>query len=328
MNQILAVVPICLGFSTPLILAALGGMFSERSGVANIAIEGIMMVGGFTAATVTVLLEPVFKAWALGSGNPGLSLLVPWIALLCGSLAGTLYSSLHAAASVNLRADQVISGTALNILAAGLTIFLCQVIFRQQRTATFVVGLARVDIPRLADIPVLGALLFKSVYPTFYLAVILTLLSWFVMQRTPFGLRLRACGENPQAAASMGIPVVGMRYWGVLMSGAFAGLAGGTQVLTSDIQYTVLSIHGSGFIAIACLIFGKWKPFGLFAAGLFFGSSQVLSLYAKDIPFLSHFPRELFSLLPYALTLVALIVFSGRSVGPKAVGEIYDPGKR
>jgi general nucleoside transport system permease protein len=312
----LGIIPIILGYSTPLVLAGLGGLFSERSGVVNIALEGIMMIGGFAAATVTVLLEPFTQAAA-------------WIGLLSGLLAGTLYSLLHAFASVNLRANQVVSGTALNILAAGLTVFLCQIIFRQQRTASFSSGLIKIDVPFLSALPLIGPAFFKNVYPTFYIAVALVLLSWFVLQKTALGLRLRSCGEHPQAAASLGISVAGMRYAGVLASGALAGLAGATMVLSSDIQYSVVSIHGSGFIALACLIFGAWNPFGVLGAALFFGASQVLSLYAKDIPFLSRTPTEAFNILPYALTIVALIVFSGRGrAGPKAAGEIYDPGKR
>lgn len=322
MNQALGILPICLGFSTPLIMGALGGLFSERSGVVNVAIEGIMMVGAFVAATVVVLLEPLVGA------SPAMAAWVPWIGLLAGIAAGTVFSLLHAFACVSLRADHVVSGTALNILAGGLTIFLCQIIFRQQRTNAFSIGMAKWDVPLLKDIPILGVMLFKNVYPTFYLAVFLAVATWFAVYKTPFGLRLRACGENPQAAASMGISVSAMRYWGVLISGGLSGLAGGTMVLTSDIQYTILSIHGSGFIALACLIFGKWKPWGVFAAGIFFGASQVLSLYAKDIFFLAKVPREIFQLFPYVLTILALIVFSGRAVGPKAAGEIYDPGKR
>jgi len=317
MKEFLGVIPIILGFSTPLVLAGLGGLFSERSGIVNIALEGIMMVGGFAAATVTVLLEP-----SMGDA-------AAWLGLLVGTAAGTLYSLLHAFASVNLRANQVISGTALNILASGLTVFLCQIIFHQQRTASFSRGLVKIDFPLLSSIPVAGAALFRNVYPTFYIALALVFLSWFILQKTPFGLRLRACGEHPQAAASLGISVARMRYAGVLVSGTLAGLAGGTMVLTSDIQYTVASIHGSGFIALACLIFGSWNPYGVLGAALFFGSSQVLAYYAKDIRLLSRLPAEAFNLLPYLLTVVALVVFAGRGrAGPKAAGEIYDAGKR
>jgi simple sugar transport system permease protein len=296
------------------VIAALGGLYSERSGVVNIALEGIMMVGAFTAASVTVLLEP--------------SPMAAYYGILAGSVAGAVFSLLHAFASVNLKADQVVSGTALNILAGGVTVYLCQIFFEQQRTNAFSTGLSKMSLPGLADVPVLGVILFKDVYPTSYAALLLVLFTWFLVYKTPFGLRLRACGEHPQAAASMGINVLGMRYVGVLLSGALAGLAGAAMVLTQDIQYTLGSVHGAGFIALACLIFGKWNPFGVLGAGLFFGFSQALSIYAGDIPFLQAVPLDFFYMLPYVLTVIALVVFSGKAVGPKAAGELYDAGKR
>jgi simple sugar transport system permease protein len=312
---ILEMFPIALMFAAPIIIAALGGLFSERSGIVNIALEGIMMVGAFAGASVTVILEPVTP-------------LAPWIGLLVGILAGMVFSLLHAFASVHLKADQVISGTALNILAGGLTVYLCQIIFNQQRTRAFSSGLRKMTVPLLEKIPIIGPMLFREIYPTFYVAMALVVLTWFVVFKTPFGLRLRACGEHPQAAASMGINVYLMRYLGVLLSGAFAGLAGATMVLTQDIQYTIMSVHGTGFIALASLIFGKWSPWGVLGAGLFFGFSQVLSFYAKDIPGLASLPLEAFYILPYILTIIALVVFAGKTVGPKAAGEIYDQGKR
>ncbi|GAB1484731.1 hypothetical protein MASR2M78_35490 [Treponema sp.] len=245
-----------------------------------------------------------------------------------GLVSGIIFSALHAFASVNLKADQVVSGTALNILAGGLTVYLSQIFFRQQRTRAFSTGLAKISVPLLKDLPLIGKALFREIYPTFYVSILLVILTWFIVYKTPFGLRLRACGEHPQAAASMGVNVVRMRYMGVLASGALAGLAGGAMVLTQDIQYTVMSIHGAGFIALASLIFGKWNPWGVLGAGLFFGFSQALSLYAKDIPYLTRLPQEFFYFLPYVFTIIALIAFSSRSVGPKAAGEIYDAGKR
>jgi len=315
MNILYSMLPIAFAYSSPLIIAALGGLFSERSGIVNIALEGIMMVGGFTAATVTVLLEsstPYAGYWGL----------------LAGVAAGALYSLLHAFASVNLKADQVVSGTAVNILAGGLTVYLAQIFFHQQRTKAFSTGLVKLTVPGLEDLPVVGPLLFRDVSPPFYAAIMLVALTWFVVYKTPFGLRLRSCGEHPQAAASMGINVLRFRYYGVMLSGCLAGLAGGAMVLTQDIQYTAVSIHGAGFIALACLIFGKWNPWGVLGAGLFFGLSQALSIFAPDIPFLAGIPKEFFYLLPYGLTIVALMVFSGKSVGPRAAGEIYDAGKR
>lgn len=315
MKLFLEMFPIALMFASPIVIASLGGLFSERSGIVNVALEGIMMVGAFAAASVTVVLEPLTPA-------------APWLGLTVGILSGTVFSLLHAVASVNFKANQVVSGTALNILAGGLTVYLCQIFFRQQRTRAFSSGLRKITVPLLSDIPVLGDMFFDEVYLTFYLMLALVALTWFVVYKTPLGLRLRACGEHPQAAASMGIDVYAMRYFGVLMSGALAGLAGGVMVLSQDIQYTITSIHGTGFIALASLIFGKWRPAGVLGAGAFFGFSQALSFYAKDIDFLSRLPVEFFYFLPYVLTIIALIVFSGRAVGPKAAGEIYDAGKR
>lgn len=312
---LLDMIPIAFMFAAPIVLAALGGLFSERSGVVNIALEGIMMVGAFAAAALTVVLEPVTP-------------LAPWLGLFVGILAGIAFSALHAFASINLRADQVVSGTALNILAGGLTVYLSQVFFNQQRTRAFSSGIRKVTVPLLSRIPFFGDIFFGEIYPTFYMALALVVLTWFVVYKTPLGLRLRSCGEHPQAAASMGINVYALRYVGVLTSGGLAGLAGGTMVLTQDIQYTVGSIHGVGFIALASLVFGKWSPWGVLGAGLFFGFSQTLSLYAKDITFLSRLPQEFFYMLPYILTIAALMVFAGKSVGPRAAGEIYDAGKR
>lgn len=319
MSIIVRMLPISLMIATPIMIAALGGLFSERSGVVNIGLEGIMMVGGFTAATVTVLLQ---------NNNPDMILIAPWIGLVTAIIAGAVFSSIHAYVSISLKSDQTVSGTALNLLAGGLTVFLAQIIFDQQRTATFVRGIARLNVPFLKDIPVIGEAIFTNVYPTNFVAWLLIIVSWFFIYKTRFGLRLRSCGEYPQAASSMGVSVYKMRYIGVLLSGAFAGLAGGIMVLTQDIQYTVASIHGIGFIALASLIFGKWKPSGIFLTSLFFGFSQTLAYFVTDISFLSSMPNQFFWAFPYVVTIVALIIFSNKTVGPKAAGEIYDEGKR
>lgn len=316
MNLLYEMFPMALGIATPIIITALGGLFSERSGVVNIALEGIMLVGAFVGATVSVL-----TADALGE-------LTPWVSILAGMVAGCLYSWIHAYASIALKADQTISGTALNMLSTGLTIYLCQLIFKEQRTPTFTENFTRISIPVLKDIPVIGKLFFSDLYPTFYIALFLVLVTWFVVFKTKFGLHLRSCGEYPQASASMGIKVEKMRYIGVLTSGALGGLSGGIMVLTTNIQFSVLAIHGVGFIAMACLIFGKWKPFGCLAAGVFFGFSQTLSKYSGFIPGLKSLPSEFFYCIPYILTIIALILFARKSVGPKASGEIYDSGKR
>lgn len=315
MDTLYSMITLTLIFSTPIIITAIGGMFSERSGVVNIALEGIMMVGGFAAATSIVFLEKSTE-------------LAPWLSLLVGIVAGMLISLIHAYLSINLSSNQVISGTAINLLAGGLTIYLSQIIFGQQRTLNFQSGFVKTSYPVLKDIPIIGGMFFNNIYPTVYIALFLVLASWYVLYKTPFGLRLRATGEHPHAVDSMGVSVYKMRYIGVLLSGCFAGLGGAVMVLTFDTQYTIGSIHGVGFIALAALIFGKWKPLGLLGASLFFGFSQILSVYSTDFAFLDRFPQEFFKALPYVLTIIALVIFSGKAVGPKAAGEPYDKGQR
>jgi ABC-type uncharacterized transport system permease subunit len=318
MDILYSMLTLALIYSTPIIIASLGGLFSERSGVVNIALEGLMMFGAFAGATATVLLEPSFADG---------SVLAPVFGLIIGALVGALISLIHAYLSVNIGADQVISGTAINLLAAGATVYLSQIIFNQQRTPT-INGFNKQTVPLLNKIPIIGDVLFTNIYTMVYLAFILVVVAWYVLNKTKFGLRLRATGENPHAADSMGINVYKIRYMGVILSGILAGLAGSVMVLTQDIQYTVFSIHGTGFIALAALIFGKWKPFGLLYASLFFGFSQVLSVYANDIPIISSLPYEFFYALPYVFTVIALVLFSSKAVGPKAAGEPFDKSKR
>lgn len=315
MNTLFSMLSLTLIFSTPIIITALGGLFSERSGVVNIALEGLMMIGAFSAATATVLLEPITGA-------------APWLGLLIGMFFGALVALIHAYVSINLRANQVISGTAINLLAIGLTIYFAQIIFDQQRTDSFIRGFVKTTYPGLSKIPVIGPILFSNMYATAYIALALVVVVWFVVYKTTFGLRLRASGEHPQAVDSMGVSVKRMRYYGVVLSGVLAGLGGSIMVLTQDTQYTMATIHGTGFIALASLIFGKWNPWGVLGAGLFFGFSQVFGIYSGDFAILSKFPDEFFYALPYVLTIIALVVFSGKSVGPKAVGEPYDVSKR
>lgn len=319
MDVLYSMIVLTLIFSTPIIITAIGGMFSERSGVVNIALEGMMMIGGFFAATSIVFLEQN-EGWVGSSA--------PWLALLVGIIAGGIISIIHAYLSINLGSDQVISGTAINLLAGGLTIYLSQIIFGQQRTQTFEGGFIKNTYGGLSKIPIIGPAFFTNIYPTVYLALFLVLVSWFVLYQTPFGLRLRATGEHPHAVDSMGINVYKMRYIGVILSGCFAGLGGAVMVLTFDTQYTAGSIHGIGFIALAALIFGKWKPLGLLGASLFFGFSQILGIYATSFDFLSRIPAEYFNAFPYVLTVIALVVFSGKAVGPRAAGEPYDKAQR
>jgi general nucleoside transport system permease protein len=299
MNSLLGLLPSILMMASPILVCALGGMVSERSGVVNIALEGLMGFGAFAAAACNVLLERSLPGWSV------------WIALALAAGVGCLVSSIHAFASISLNADQVVSGTGINLLANGVTVFLCQIIFHHERTDSFRQGL------------VAGP---GGIYPTAYIALVLLVLVWFLLYRRPLGLRLRACGENPQAAASAGIDVRRMRYRAVLASGAFGGLAGGCLVLTQTIEYKENMINGAGFIALAAVSFGRWLPKGVAGAACLFGSAVALSIYVVNVPALKVLPPEFFSVLPYVITLVTLVLFSGRDYAPKAAGQPYDKG--
>lgn len=311
MDLFISMFVLALIYSTPIIIAGIGALYSERSGVTNIAIEGIMSVGAFVAATVII-----FTQNSMGSA-------APWFSILMAGIGGLIFSILHAFISIDLQADQTISGTALNMLAPALGIYFCQIIFNQQRTEAFRRGFVKINVPVLSDIPVIGDMFFSQIYPTFYVAVFVVVFTYILLWKTPFGLRLRASGEHPSAVDSIGISVRKIRYTGVLVSGFLAGVAGGIMVLTQSTQYTAGSIHGMGFIAIAALIFGRWNPWGVLGAGFFFGFSQIFGIYSRDIPLLANVPQEIFQALPYALTVIALIFFSGKSAAPKAVGQPY-----
>ena len=308
--------PGMLTVATPLIIAGIGGMFSERSGVVNIALEGLMLFGAFSAASIIIFFESL-ELFDLG----------PWLSLIVAGIAGALFSLVLAVSIITLSADHTIAGTAVNMLAAGLTLYLSQIIFNQQRTVAFKQVFRKITVPFLSEIPIIGGL-FTQIHPTIFLAIIIVVISWFVMYKTAFGLRLRSCGENPQASASMGIDVLKTRYTAVIISGFLAGIAGGIVVLSMDTQFTGGTIHGLGFIAVAAIIFGKWNPFGILGAALFFGLSQSMGVYASSIPILDKLPPQLFVAIPYIFTVIALIAFRGKSVGPKAAGEIYDVSKR
>lgn len=319
MSLFIQMFPAAMLVAAPIVVAALGGLFSERSGVVNIAIEGIMTVGAFTAATACVLLQD----------NPVIGQYSAWVGCLLAIVTGTIYSSLLAVSAINLKADQTIAGTAVNMLSTGLCVYLCQIIFGQQRTIAFRTGISQIKaVPILSDIPIIGDMLFKNIYPTIYIAFVLVIIVHLVINHTAFGLRLKSCGENPHAAASVGINVYKVRWTGVLLSGAFAGLAGALLVLTSSIQFAVTSIHGVGFIAVAALIFGKWKAWGVLGAGVFFGLFNAVGTYSSLIPVINRIPSEFFACVPYVFTVVALVLFSGKTVAPKAEGQIYDQGKR
>lgn len=306
--------PYAILYTVPLLITALGGLFSERSGVVNIGLEGLMVIGMFTSAFVILQLQPVLPYMAL------------WIGLAAGMAAGMLFSLLHAFASINLSANQIISGTAINMVAGALTVFLARNMtgsgnIRIQR------GFTPKDVPGLSDIPVIGDLFFTNAYVTTLVILIILFLSSFVLYKTPFGLRLRACGENPQAAEAAGINVRRMRYIGVLISGAFAALGGAVIIVTYSGEFNGTAA-GLGFLALAALIFGQWRPFGVLGATLFFGFASTVANVSQVIPELKVIPPVILQTFPYVVTLIALILFSKSSQAPRAAGEPFDSGKR
>ncbi len=314
MDTFYGMLTLTLIYSTPILVTALGGMFCEKSGVVNIGLEGLMGFGAFTGATVMYFVQ--------GSATG------PYFALLMGMLVGGIVSILHAYMCITLKSDQVISGTAINMFATGVTIYMSQIIFGQQRTVAFNESFTKTTYPILSKIPFFGKFLFSNIYPTVFIALILVVVSWYVLYKTSFGLRLRAAGENPHAVDSVGANVTKIRYSAVIISGLLSGLGGAMMILTQDIQYTSVSIHGTGFIAMAAVIFGRWKPAPILWASLFFGLSQILKIYSTSLGIFAALPLEFFDSFPYILTVIALVVFSGKGVGPKSSGEPYDKGQR
>lgn len=306
-------------FATPLIFTALGGVFSERSGIVNIALEGLMVIGAFMAAVVAI-----WTGEALGL--PGW--MAPWLGIIAAMIAGMLFALPHAVASIDLRADQTISGVALNFLAAGFALFMVKKLFEGAGQTTTVQNVfTKWAIPGLSDIPVIGPGLF-NVYPLSYLAFILVGVTYWVIYKTPFGLRLRSVGEHPRAADTMGINVRRTRYIAVLLSGALAGIGGGTMSIAISSSFTHATISGHGFMALAAMIFGKWNPLGAAGAALFFGLATALSVSGQILGLTEYVPSEFLNALPYVLTILALAGVVGRAEAPAASGKPYEKGSR
>ena len=277
--------------STPLVLAALGGLFSERSGVINIALEGMMLAGAFTAAAVT---------YTTGS---------PWLGIAAAVGAGMAVALLHAVACIRYRADQVVVGTAINILMIGLPGFLSGALFLSSGSTP------QIPIEQLLPrAPILMAFAFVP-------------LAWYVLYRTPFGLRLRAVGENPEAADAAGLDVAKIRYSGVLLSGALAALGGAYLSIGQSSLFTRNMTSGRGFIALAALIFGKWRPVQTLAACLFFGFTEAITIQIQGVvklPSGDDIPVQFIQMVPYVLTIVVLAGFIGQSRPPRALGRPYE----
>lgn len=306
-----------LYITIPLLLVALGGMFSERSGVVNIALEGIMVIGAFTGIYSMNLMQKTM------AGQD-----VLFLSIIIAGVSGMLISLLHAFASVNMKADQVISGTAINFFAPAAVIFIARLATGTQQI-DFLSQFLISEIPLLSKIPVIGDLFFKQVYLTTYLGFIILIISAFVLYKTKFGLRLRACGEHPHAADAAGVNIYKIRYAGVLLSGLLAGIGGLIFVIPNSTNFNA-SVAGYGFLALAVLIFGQWKPKKILFAAFFFGFMKALAAGHIVIGFLEKLkiPSYFYSMLPFVATLVVLSFTSVKAQGPRAAGEAYDKGKR
>ncbi|ALP35481.1 sugar ABC transporter permease [Paenibacillus sp. IHB B 3084] len=306
-----------LVFATAIIFASLGGVFSEKSGVTNLGLEGLMVFGAFAAG--------VGGFYAEQAGLGGTS--AAWVGVLSAAVFGILVSLIHAVASITFKADQVISGIVINFLAAGSTLYMVKLLFEGDGDTGRIQGFSEISIPYLVDIPILGKAFFQA-YPTTYLAILLVIIGYFTLYKTPFGLRLRSVGEHPGAADTVGIKVNRLRYIGVMISGALAGIGGATITLTTTNMFSHNTVSGQGYIAIAAMIFGKWNPLGAFGAAVFFGFSQAIRNYVQLFAWSQSIPQEIIFMLPYLLTIIVLVVAVGRSRAPAALGQLYDPSKR
>ena len=320
MNVVYFLVQNTLPVAIPLLLTALGGMFSERSGVINLALEGIMLFGAFFGCLTT---------YYIGSAmNPRLVLI---IALLVAALAGAIYSLALSFAAVNMKADQTIVGTAMNMLVPAMVLLISKMFFMSDGITTSVNFYIQ-KIPLLGDIPVIGQLFFQKTYLTVYIGIAILIIAQILLYKTKFGLRLRACGEHPQAADSVGINVYKMRYAGVTISGLLGGLGGfayAVGIMDGNCNGHT-GVAGFGFLALAVMIFGQWKPIRILLAALFFAFLRQLSNSVMLIPFLYNLniPKVVYSILPYVATMVVLAFTSKKSRAPKAEGIPYDKGSR
>ena len=295
MEAILAIIASSFRFSIPYTLAGLGGTYSERSGVVNIGLEGMMLIGAFTAVAV-----------ANATGNA-------WLGLLAAIIAGMLLGVIHGVVCVTFKADQIVSGLAIIIFAAGITVFFSWLLYNK----TQIKAEAHLRVPLLHDIAAFK-LLFSEIPPMIFLTAVIVIVSHFVIFKTVFGLRLRSVGEHPQAADTLGISVDKMRYIGVIISGALAGMAGAYLSL-EHAHYFVKGISaGRGFIGLASMIFGKWTPFGTAGAGLLFGFGEALKPYLPKVV-----PSQFIDMIPYVLTIFVLASAVGRATPPAAIGIPY-----
>ncbi|MCL2580635.1 MAG: ABC transporter permease [Oscillospiraceae bacterium] len=310
-------------FTIPLLIVALGGMFSERAGIVNIALEGKMLLGAFTSI---FFINQVQNS---GAALDGHALLL--VALLVAAATGVIAGLFHAYATISLNANQIISGVAINMFAPAFAIYIAR-IFGDTQQVFFTNNFRIESVPFFGSIPFIGPLFFQNTYFTTYLGFVILAVSTFVIYRTKFGLRLRACGEHPHAADSVGVNVYKIRYAGVLISGALAGMGGLIFIIPTAVAFNA-TVSGYGFLALAVLIFGAWRPQRILFAAFFFGLLQAVAAGHSGIAFLRdlRIPMQFYQMVPFVATLVVLAITSTKSTknaAPKAVGQPYDKGTR
>jgi simple sugar transport system permease protein len=295
--------------STPLTLGAMAGILCERSGIINIAIEGMMLSGAFAAVAFASIFESL------------------WMGLLAACIVGGLMAALHAVLSIKYKVDQIISGTVINILAAGATRFL-NLRLLEPAGLSDPGSFALIRVPVLADIPIIGPIFFEN-QPTVFIMLITLIVVNYVVFFTPWGLRMRACGEHPRAADTVGVNVNRMRYISVILGGIIAGIGGAYFSLGVVGTFEDGMTRGQGFVALAAMIFGNWNPIGAFLAALLFGFANALQVKMQIIqpllPFIDQpIPPEFLQMAPYILTIIVVAGVVGRAVAPAAEGTPYE----
>lgn len=321
MDVLVYLIQSTLPVAIPLLLVAFGGMFSERSGVINLALEGVMLFGAFTGCLFVYLFPTI-------SSNPQIVLI---LGTVVAAIGGMIFSLFLSYAAINMKADQTIAGTAMNMFVPALVLLLCKMSFNSDGVTTNVKFYIR-EVEGLSDIPVIGDLFFTNTYITVHIGIILVAILTVVFYKTRFGLRLRACGEHPHAADSVGINVSMMRYAGVTLSGFLGGIGGffyAVGVMDANCNGHT-GVAGFGYLALAVMIFGQWKPGKIVLAALFFAFMRTLVYSIPLIPFLASLDinAAYYRMLPYVVTMIVLAFTSKNSRAPKAEGIPYDKGQR
>ena len=311
-----------LAFALPMFIMAVGGIFCEKSGITNLALEGLQGFGAFVGSFVAV---------SLATGSLGGTRAPYYISFLVAFIGGMLYSLIHVLLCIRFKANQIISGVVVNIMAVALTSFLTKRINEgifMQKSDKFVLETSlRFTVPGLSRIPVLGAV-FTNVYPFEVLIVIIAAITWYVLYKTPYGMHLRACGDNPHSADAAGIDVDRVRIIAIMLSGGLAAIGGMSYAYSISASFSPSIYLGYGYLAIAALIFGNWSILPTLSACLLFGFARSAGQVIIQKLGMPSSYNDLVRILPYLFTLILLVFFSKKTVSPRALGEIYDKGKR